>query len=234
MFRILLLALFSAALFSAAAQAAPDRISLEYEVIRNGLRLGTVTDTFTRNGNQYLLVSETRAADGFRIFMPGIVRFESRGNVTTEGLQPLQFQHIRSDAPNKLATATFDWDKHQVRHQYKGNSKLHENLLAGSQDQLSVLYQFAFMSPLPAEYELEVASGKSIKKHRYLGSDGGVVATPAGPFATRLYQRVGHAADDKSVSVWIAPARHNLPVQVSISQDGVTVEQRLVRYRVGE
>ena len=58
--------------------------------------------------------------------------------------------------------------------------------------------------------------------------------TPAGPFATRLYQRVGHAADDKSVSVWIAPARHNLPVQVSISQDGVTVEQRLSRYRVGE
>jgi len=132
MFRILLLALFSAALFSAAAQAAPDRISLEYEVIRNGLRLGTVTDTFTRDGNQYLLVSETRAADGFRIFMPGIVRFESRGNVTAEGLQPLQFQHIRSDAPNKLATATFDWDKHQVRHQYKGNSKLHENLLAGT------------------------------------------------------------------------------------------------------
>jgi hypothetical protein len=97
-----------------------------------------------------------------------------------------------------------------------------------------MLYQFAFMRRLPAEYELEVASGKSIKPHRYVRRDGGVVATPAGQFATQLYQRVGQAADDKAVSVWVAPARHNLPVQVSISEEGVTLEQRLVRYRVRE
>jgi hypothetical protein len=230
MSRNILLAL---ALVCGIAQAAPEQFSLEYEVIRNGVRLGTVSDSFSRNGSRYRLTSATEAEGAFRLLMPGGVRFESSGKVGAAGLQPLQFQHIRGDAPAKSATTTFDWEQRQVRHQYKGQNKQHE-LRNGAQDQLSVLYQFAFLSALPPELNLQVASGKSTKDYRYLRSDGGPVDTPAGRFATQLYQRVDHAADDKSVSIWIAPALHNLPVQVRISGDGAAIEQRLIRSSLKE
>jgi len=215
------------------AQAAPQGFSLEYEVVRNGIRLGTLSDSFTRNGGEYRLSSETQTANAFKMFMPGSVRFESSGKLGAAGLKPLLFQHIRSDSPARTATATFDWGQGQVRHQYKGQEKAYE-LNAGAQDQLSALYQFAFMGHLPAELTLQVASGKSTRDHRYVGSPGGVVDTPAGRFATQLYQRVDHPADDKSVSIWIAPALHNLPVQVRISEGRETIEQRLLRSSVRE
>lgn len=221
------------ALACGAAQASPQAFSLEYEVIRNGVRLGSVSDTFSRDGGRYRLTSETQAERAFKLIMPGTVRFESSGRISAAGLQPLQFQHTRSDAPGKTATATFDWEQKQIHLQYKGQARQHE-LRAGAQDQLSAPYQFAFMRHLPPELALQVASGKSIKDYHYLLSPGGVVDTPAGRFATQLYQRVGHAADDKSVSIWVAPALHNLPVQVRISESGETIEQRLTRSSVKE
>ena len=50
--------------------------------------------------------------------------------------------------------------------------------------------------------------------------------------ATQQYQRITQKPDEKAVTVWVAPARNNLPVQIRVSEDGVTLEQRLVRASV--
>ena len=230
MWRSLLLLL---ALACGVAQAAPQQFNVEYEVIRNGLKLGTVSDSFTRDGGQYRLTSETQAIGALKLLMPGGVRFESSGKIGAAGLQPLQFRHLRSDAPAKSATVTFDWAQGQVRHAYKGQKREYE-LREHAQDQLSGIYQFVFMGHLPQELAFQVSGGRSTKDYRYVRSPGGIVETPAGRYATQLYQRVGQAADDKSVSIWIAPALNNLPVKVRISEDGETVEQRLLRSSVRE
>lgn len=221
------------ALACSVVQAAPQQFSMEYEIIRNGLKLGTVSDSFTRDGGQYRLTSETQAISAFKLLMPGGVRFESSGKLGAAGLQPLQFRHLRSDVPAKSATVTFDWEQGQVRHQYKGQTKQYE-LREHAQDQLSGIYQFAFMGQLPQELAFQVSGGRSTKDYRYVRSPGGIVETPAGRYATHLYQRVGQAADDKSVSIWIAPALNNLPVKVRISEDGETIEQRLLRSSLRE
>jgi hypothetical protein len=55
--------LLAASLFAATAQAAaPQEMSLVYDLYRNGQKLGQVTDTFTRSGTRYTLTSETRAS----------------------------------------------------------------------------------------------------------------------------------------------------------------------------
>lgn len=221
------------ALACGVAQAAPQQFGMEYEVVRNGVNLGTVSDNFTRDGGQYRLTSETQAIGALKMLMPGGVRFESTGKVGAAGLQPLQFRHLRSDAPAKSATVTFDWGQRQVRHAYKGQNKQYE-LREHAQDQLSALYQFAFMAHLPEELVLQVSGGRSTKDYRYVRSPGGIVETPAGRYATQLYQHAGQAADDKTVSIWIAPALKNLPVKVRISEGGETVEQRLLRSSVRE
>lgn len=215
-------------LFAAAAQAAPQQMTLVYDLYRNGHRLGQVTDTFTRSGSRYTLTSETRADGPLKILWPGAIRLESTGVVTAQGLRPTQFKHARSDAPHKLATARLDWKQRSIAYQYKGESRTVDGLQAGAQDQLSQVYQFMFAPSVPANYSLQVVSGRDLNDYRYAERDGGDLQTPLGTLATRQYQRITQQPDEKTISVWVAPERNNLPVQIRVSENGVTLEQRLV------
>jgi len=222
--------LFAAALLAGSAHAAgPSRMNVVYDLYRNGVKLGQVTDTFTRNGTRYVLTSETHASGPIQLLWPGNIQLESTGLVTSKGLRPLQFQHARSDAPNKLATARLDWKQRTITYQYKGESRQVEGLRDGAQDQLSQLYQFMFAPGLPADYALQVVSGRKLNDYHYIRRDGGTLRTPLGAMATQQYQRITQESDEKAITVWVAPARHNLPVQIRVSEDGVTLEQRLVR-----
>ena len=223
------LVLLVVSLLATPAQAAgPSQMSLVYDLYRNGHKLGQVTDSFTRSGARYTLVSETRATGPLKLLWPGNIRLESIGAVTPQGLRPTQFQHARSDAPNKLATARLDWKQRSIAYEYKGESRQMSGLKNGAQDQLSQLYQFMFLPKPPVDYALQVVSGRDLHDYRYARSDGGSIQTPLGALNTQQYQRVTEKPDEKSVTVWIAPARNNLPVQVRVSEDGVILEQRLV------
>lgn len=221
--------LLTASLFAAAAQAAtPQQMSLVYDLYRNGHKLGQVTDTFIRSGSRYTLTSETRASGPLKMLWPGSIRLESTGVVTPQGLRPTQFRHARSDAPHKLATARLDWKQRRIAYQYKGSAWTVDGLQTGAQDQLSQMYQFMFAPRLPADYSLQVVSGRDLNDYRYARSDGGAIQTPLGALATQQYQRLTQKPDEKAITVWVAPARDNLPVQIRVSEDGVTLEQRLV------
>ena len=225
--------LLTASLFAAAAQAAgPAQMNVVYDLYRNGQKLGQVSDTFTRSGSRYTLVSEARATGPLKMLWPGTMRLESTGMVTPQGLRPTLFQHARSDAPHKLATARLDWTQHSIAYQYKGEAWQVNGLQNGAQDQLSQLYQFMFAPSLPDDYSLQVVSGRDLNDYRYARSDGGVIQTPLGALATQHYQRITQKPDQKAVDVWVAPGRNNLPVQIRVSEDGVTLEQRLVRASV--
>lgn len=228
--RILLLA---ASLLAATAQAAgPTHLNVVYDLYRNGQKLGQVTDTFTRSGKTYTLVSEARAIGPLKVLWPGSIRLESTGMVTKQGLRPTQFQHARSDAPNKLATARLDWKQHSIAYQYKGESWQVDGLQDGAQDQLSQLYQFMFASSLPVDYSLQVVSGRDLNDYRYARSGGVAIQTPLGKLATQQYERITQQPDQKAITVWVAPGRNNLPVQIRIRDDGVTLEQRLVQVSI--
>lgn len=226
MLKIILLA---AALVAGSAQAAgPSRMDVVYDLYRNGIKLGQVTDTFTRDGARYALTSETRASGPLQLLWPGNIHLESTGLVTPKGLQPIQFQHARSDAPNKLATARLDWKQRTIAYQYKGRTWQVDGLQDGAQDQLSQVYQFMFTPSLPTDFTLQVVSGRKLNDYHYMRSDGGAIPTPLGAMATQQYQRVTQKPDEKAITVWVAPARNNLPIQIRVSEDGVTIEQRLV------
>ncbi len=225
--------LLAASLHAATAQAAaPQQMNLVYDLYRNGHKLGQVTDTFTRSGNRYTLTSETQASGPLKVLWPGTIRLESTGLVTPQGLRPTQFQHARSDAPHKLATARLDWKQRSIAWQYKGDSWNVSGLQNGTQDQLSQVYQFMFAPVLPADYSLQVVSGRGLNDYRYAKREGGTLQTPLGILVTRQYQRITQQPDEKIVTIWVAPARNNLPVQIRVSEDGVVLEQRLVRASV--
>ena len=221
--------LLFASLLATAAHAVPQRMELAYDLYRNGQKLGQVTDTYVQKGGQYTLTSEMRATGPLKMLWPGSIRLESTGSVTQQGLRPEQFQHARSDAPEKLATARLDWTARNIAYRYKGEAWTTPDLKSGAQDQLSQLYQFMFAPKLPKDYALQVVSGRDLKDYRYARRDGGALTTPLGTFATQQYQRIVSDPDDKAVTVWVAPARGNLPVRIRVVEDGVTLEQRLAR-----
>jgi len=212
--------------------AGPSQMNVVYDLYRNGIKLGQVTDTFTRSGSRYTLISETRATGPLKLLWPGNIHLESTGVVTPQGLRPTRFQHARSDAPNKLATARFDWKQRSIAYQYKGETRRVDGLQPGAQDQLSQLYQFMFAPRLPADYSVQVVSGRDLNDYHYVRSDGGAIQTPLGALATQQFRRITQKSDEKAITVWVAPARNNLPVQIRVSEDGVTIEQRLVRASV--
>jgi hypothetical protein len=212
----------------------PQHLTLVYDLYRNGQKLGQVTDTLRRSGKHYTLVSETRAAGPLKMLWPGNIRLESRGEVTHQGLLPAQFEHARSDAPHKLATARFDWQQREIVYQYKGETRHVDGLRDGAQDQLSQLYQLMFMPDVPADYRVQVVSRRDLRDYHFQESDGGSIQTPLGSLATRQYQRITQNPDDKGVTVWIAPERNNLLLQIRVVEDGVTLEQRLVSASVDE
>lgn len=222
--------LLVASLLAATAQAAgPTRVNVVYDLYRNGQKLGQVTDIFTRSGGRYTLVSEARATGPLKVLWPGSIRLESSGEVTPQGLRPTRFLHARSDAPNKLATARLDWKQHLIAYQYKGRSWQVDGLQDGAQDQLSQLYQFMFVPSLPGDYSVQVVSGRDLNDYRYARNGSVEIQTPLGRLATRQYRRITQTPDQKAITVWIAPGRQNLPVQIRVLEDGVTLEQRLVR-----
>jgi hypothetical protein len=234
MLKRLLLASGSLMIATASQAGAPQYLNLVYDLYRNGQKLGQVTDTLKRSGKHYTLVSETRATGPLKMLWPGNIRLESTGEVTRQGLHPVQFQHARSDAPHKLATARFDWKQRDIAYRYQGETRRVDGLRDGAQDQLSQVYQFMFLPKVPADYSVQVVSGRDLREYRYAKTNGGSIETPLGTLATQQYQRVTQTPDEKKVTVWIAPARNNLPVQIRVVEDGVTLEQRLVSASVKE
>ena len=219
-------------LCASAAYASPQQMDAVYDLYRNGQKLGTVTEQFKRTGQQYQIVSQTQATGPLQMLWPGTIRLESKGEVRRTGLRPVSFSHARSDKPKKTALATLDWATKTTSYQYKGETRQENGLREGTQDQLSQLYQFVFMPRLPVDYSLDVVSGKGLQDYRYTRRDGGKIDVPAGKFAVQEFARMLSPGDDKAVTVWVAPARKNFPVQIRVVEDGTTLEQRLVRLTI--
>lgn len=218
--------------YASPRQASPQQIDAVYDLYRNGQKLGSVVEHFTRSGKRYQIASETQATGSLKLLWPGKIRLESKGEVIRAGLRPVNFTHARSDKPNKTAVATLNWPKRTVAFQYKGETREETALRDGTQDQLSQLYQFVFLPRLPADYSLDVVNGKGRHDYRYARRDGGNITVPAGRFAVQEFTRRLASGDDNAVTVWVAPARQNFPVQIRVVDDGATLEQRLVRLTI--
>lgn len=228
------LALVAAFLAHAAPHAAPSSITAVYELYRNGQKLGQVSDRLEVSGTNYTLSSTSTAQGALALLWKGTIRLESTGTVTDRGLRPERFSHARSDRPERNAAVSFDWSGKKLDYLRQGKRRVENGLIAGTQDQISQLYQFAYMPAMPGDFALQVVGPKDSRDYRYVASDGGTLATPFGQFATRRYARVARDADDKAVEVWIAPGKHRLPLRVRVIEDGVTLEQRLISLKVSE
>jgi len=215
-----------------AAHAAPARIDAEYSISNNGLVIGRVVERFEREGTRYRIESVTRSEGLLKLFLDDTVTLRSEGRVGPRGLEPQRFDQLRARDPARDIHATFDWDAGRMRSEYRGEAHT-ESLPPGTQDRLSVLYQFMNMGTPADEVRLSMSNGRKVAQYAYRKVGEARLRTPAGEFDTLHYERITESARESRAELWLARDRHLVPVRVLFDDPGgLRLEQSLLSLTV--
>lgn len=221
-----LIALLLALLTASALAQGPQQFELVYSFTFNGQYVGSVTDRFKREGNNYQLSSEAKPEASLALLLP-MLTLSSAGSLQAQQFVPRSYRQVRSNAPDREVAADFDWQHKVLTHQYKGKTR-QTALPEGTQDALTQLYAFTLAGELPPRLEFPVTNGRKLISYRYEKLPAGRVDTPLGSFETVEYRRIAEPGEN-AISVWIAPALHFLPLRIRVQEETGVFEQQLIR-----
>lgn len=225
--RTVVLACVAVMLMVQTAHAVPKSVKLTYEVKRNGKLFGHVTETFSQNGKQYKLQSITKGIGVYALL--GERKLLSQGDVTKDGLRPKHFESLQSTSAKKTLINDFDWKARVLNMQVKGE-KQQEALTTGTQDLLSVMYQFMYKPPVAGPMKLAVTTGKRLKTHQYqVSMHAAPLVTEAGQFKVLELMETDDADAKK---IYLATEKYALPVKIVVQDDGATIEQLITQITI--
>jgi len=229
-----LLGFLIALLASLAAASQPTHVESEYLITASGgITIGRAKASFTRTGDTYSIKSETRSDGALKVFLDDQFTSESSGRVDQDGLKPLEYSERRAKDNKRDFKSTFNWNNNVV-HTVVHDEPSDAWFPPGTQDPLSLYYQFMHMK-LGETLTIPLSDRRKVTAYTYKLMDEARIATPAGEFDTRHYQRIPPEqlvpTDKKEprVEVWLAKDRYNFPVRVTIDDPrGYRLEQSLV------
>lgn len=227
------LALSIAFISSLAAAAPPQQVDAQYIVTTNGgITIGRANESFMRKGDAYTIRSETRSEGVLKTFVDDLFTVESSGRVGKEGLKPLEYNERRAKDNKRDLKSTFNY-KIDVMHTEMRGEPSDAWVPPGTQDRISIMYQFAHLTELGDTLVIPMADRRRIKTYTYKMIGEERITTPAGEFDTRHYQRVLDEPRETKVDVWLAKARSNFPVRVIFDDPkGFKLEQLLVSLEI--
>lgn len=218
-------------LFTHAANAL-DLAELTYQLSKDGVPVGEIRETYTRTGNQYRIDSDTKGVGVYALVARGGIKMLSSGSVIKSGLQPQHFEHHKGKKENKTVLANFDWTAKKLTLQHGGQTEV-APLPAGTQDRLSLMYQFMFFQPRNRGFQFYMTNGKKLDQYRYALIGKETLTTPMGALKTTHYRKQKQSQDDDSTDLWLADASPFLPVRLTIVEsDGAKLQQDLQRWVV--
>lgn len=224
----------AAALFFTAcaglAWASPTEVTAQYEVRVLGAVGARVQETYVRKGDSYTIESKSTSEGLVKMLRDETIFFSSAGKVGSAGLQPMVFERHQLNDRSRDVRATFDWKNGVMRSEYRGEAN-DVKLPGGTQDRLSLMYQFMAQGSqsAPKTVDVDMADGRKIQRYSYRLVDEPRLKTPAGDFDTLHYERIvepGHSRTE----FWLARDRHFMPVRVVYEDSkGIKFDQTLVQ-----
>ena len=210
-------------------RAAPAAISASYEVSYNGLPFAVVNERFETGNAAYRIVSESTTSGLFALFRKKSATLVSSGALTKDGLRPLHFEGNDHGDDTRRVVAEFDWQQQRLTLRHDGVTET-VALAPGTQDRLSLMYQFMFVASEKLEsLEVAMTNGRKIDRYRYAVSRDVDIDTPLGRMRT-LHLVKERQSGESAAEVWLAPRYHFFPVKVLIvEKDGSRYEQVITR-----
>lgn len=228
----LVLLAMAATLHAAPRTPAPASIVASHSVHRNGLHIATVNERFESGEGRYRIVSESVPVGLAALIQPRSAVLTSIGRITGEGLRPERFEGSRGANDPRRASAEFDWAAARLTLAHDGKNDALK-LPAGSQDRLSIMYQFMFHAYGDrSELAFPMTNGRKLDHYRYAVSRDVEIETPLGRMKT-VHLVKQREPGDSETEIWLAPEHRHLPVRMLIVEsDGVRYEQTLTHLEV--
>jgi Protein of unknown function (DUF3108) len=179
----------------------------------NGIyRIGSVSET---TGLAAVLRSERRT-------------YLSEGTITRTGLQPKAFLMSRSRrGETEVARARFDWDAAHITWGTT-DEKREASLPAGSQDFLSLMYQFSLSPPMGGRITVPTTTGTKFETYELDVLPEETIDTPLGTLRALPLKQVRKPGAE-TIEVWLAADYRNLPVKLRFfGRDGEPTGEQIV------
>ncbi len=208
----------------------PPRVDLAYTVFlgTQGFMIGEAVYRFEHDGNQYRIETVGEARGLAALLVRGQGRLESRGTITSAGLQPLEFA-VERGSRERREVAHFDWET--------GLVTLHEDKTLALElptfDPLALMWQFYFAPPTSDEQSFFVATTRRVQRYTAIREAVESIPWRGGEIETERWHRVSD--DGKSDGyAWLAPSLRYVPVKIRLSGPRATLEALLDAIRVDE
>lgn len=198
----------------------PSFVDMEFDVKRvNGFGSGRAHYRYQAEPqDRYSLRSEMEAVGLASIAFAGKRIETSIGKIMEQGLKPEAYRVEVTGKPDKLQVANFDWDNNKLTLK-TAKSETVEELLEGTQDFLSFMYQFMFVPPLE-RMAWPLTNGKMLRVYHYQFISEEVITTKFGQINTYHIAKSSGDAEEKT-DVWLAEDYRFIPIKIlKITKDG--------------
>ena len=210
-----------------AGETPPTNIKASYRVYRAGIWIGVVEEHFTREREQYKIVSTTDTVGPLRLFLRDQLTMVSEGTVGAGGLKPASYRFSRTKDQDKNIAAVFAWDKAELHSQHDHEVEVFA-LPVGTQDRISAMYQFMFKPPVADEVNIWMTQGKKAERYHYKKVGEPVLTVIDDDIPTIYFAREVKAGETRA-HLWLAKDKFYLPVKIRFEDGkGGAFEQVLV------
>ena len=208
--------------------AAPGSIRASYGIYKGSIKIGQVDELFSiSKDNRYTIVSTTRATGLLALFKRGRIILRSSGLVDAHGLKPLKFSDVREGDEDRNRSAEFNWDKMQLT-LIGHNQRRVVPLPDDTQDRLSAMYQFLFLSLEKVDrLNFHMTNGDKLDIYNYTVAHDQRLKIPLGTFNALYIASVPEKGSNRT-EIWLAGEHTDFPYKIVITDpDGDQLSQVL-------
>lgn len=213
------------------AKTLPPRVDLAYKVFfgTHGFQIGEATYRFEHAQSRYRISTVGQARGLAALLVRGQGRVESRGVITTEGLQPLQFSVDRFNRRGR-ESADFDWEAGVVTLADDKSAALDLPTF----DPLTLMWQYYFTPPDGDRLTFSIATTRRVARYTVTREGRETIAWQNGTIETERWVRVSEDGKTEAYA-WLAPGLRYIPVKMRVTNTTRgTVEAVLDAIRVDE
>ena len=188
------------------------KVVIDYDVRRSldGSPVGAArTMYFLGENNQYSIKNEVEAKGFVSLFYWNKLVQTSDGIVTSEGLKPKNYHYQFGSKIDNFAV--FDWESKKIITTMSGKTSEFD-MLEGSQDMLSFMYQFMFEPPL-TKMKIYITNGKNYKSYDYSYIGEEVIETEADKILTMHIAKFNYNNEER-IDLWLAKDYRYIPVKI--------------------